>query len=108
MARIKTISVVESISGKIDSSENLVFSTRYGQVHAWEQRAYRGPYTQNQQQIKSIFSQAQAKATQDMADPEKRAEWEAIAKASDGRWKTARGAAFASYFAEIKEQQQSV
>ena len=35
-----------------------------------------------------------------MADPDKKAEWQEIATASHGRWKTARGAAFASYYAD--------
>jgi hypothetical protein len=36
-----------------------------------------------------------------MADLDKKAEWEAIAEASNGKYKTARGAAFAAYYAEI-------
>jgi hypothetical protein len=33
-----------------------------------------------------------------MADPEKKAEWQAVADASHGKFKTARGAAFAVYY----------
>lgn len=46
------------------------------------------------------FSQASSQASADMADPSKKAEWQDIADASNGKWKTARGAAFASYYAE--------
>ena len=33
-----------------------------------------------------------------MADPEKKEEWKEVADASSGKWKTPRGAAFASYY----------
>lgn len=36
MAKIETISVVDSISGKLDKNEKLVFSKRFGQTYAWE------------------------------------------------------------------------
>ena len=38
------------------------------------------------------------RAAADMADPEKNAEWQAVANASHGKFKTARGAAFAVYY----------
>lgn len=46
------------------------------------------------------FTTASAKASADMLDPEKKAEWKAIADASHGKYKTARGAAFAHYYQE--------
>lgn len=46
------------------------------------------------------FATATAQANADMADPEKKAEWKAIADASHGKYKTARGAAFAHYYKE--------
>lgn len=46
------------------------------------------------------FAQAATKAADDMADIDKKAEWQAIADASNGKYKTARGAAFAAYYAE--------
>lgn len=46
------------------------------------------------------FANASAKAAADMLDPEKKAEWQAIADASHGKYKTARGAAFAKYHNE--------
>ena len=38
-----------------------------------------------------------------MADPDKRAEWQEVADNSNGRYKTARGAALASYYADAIE-----
>ena len=42
-------------------------------------------------------------ASADMADPDKRAEWQDVADNSNGRYKTARGAALASYYADAIE-----
>lgn len=49
------------------------------------------------------FKSAAQKAAQDMADPDKKAEWQAIADASHGKIKTARGAAFRTYYNEENE-----
>ena len=42
------------------------------------------------------------KPSADMADPDKRAEWQEVADNSNGRYKTARGAALASYYADAE------
>lgn len=46
------------------------------------------------------FAQAARLASQDMEDIDKKAEWQAIADASNGKYKTARGAAFAAYYTQ--------
>ena len=100
MAKIETISVIEGIRGKLDGTENLVFSKRYGQTYAWEMRPSTKEPTANQLALRARFAAAASRASADMADPDKKAEWQEIATASHGRWKTARGAAFASYYAD--------
>ena len=100
MAKIETISVIEGIRGKLDGTENLVFSKRYGQTYAWEMRPSKKDPTMAQLAQQERFSQAASKAADDMADIDKKAEWQAIADASNGKYKTARGAAFAAYYAE--------
>lgn len=98
MAKIETISVIEAIRGKLDGSENLVFSKRYGNTYAWEMTPSTKPPTAAQVACQERFSTAATQASADMADPEKKEEWQAVAEASNGKWKTARGAAFASYY----------
>lgn len=46
------------------------------------------------------FATASTQAAQDMADPEKKAEWQEVANSSNGRYRTAYGAAFASYYSQ--------
>ena len=50
------------------------------------------------------FAWAASKAAEDMLDLEKKAEWQAVAEASHGKYKTARGAAFAAYYVEYVDQ----
>lgn len=47
------------------------------------------------------FAEAARRASADMLDLNKKAEWKAVAEASHGKYKTAYGAAFASYYTEI-------
>ena len=89
MAKIETISVVDGISGKLDKDERLVFSKRFGQTYAWEMTPSTQPPTAAQIAAQERFSIAATKAAADMADPEKKAEWQEIANASNGKWKIA-------------------
>ena len=98
MAKIETISVIEAIRGKLDGDENLVFSKRFGKTYAWEMTPSNLDPTAAQLAARERFSSAATQAAADMSDPEKKEEWQAIADASNGKWKTARGAAFASYY----------
>ena len=103
MAKIVPISLIESIHGKLDKDENFVFSKRYGNTHVWEVEPSKKEPTAAQLAVQSRFAEAAAQASADMKDPEKRAEWQEIAEASNGKWKTARGAAFASYYAAAED-----
>lgn len=104
MARIVPISLIESIHGKLDKDENFVFSKRYGSTHVWEVEPSDKEPTAAQLAVQARFSTAASQAAADMADPDKKAEWQDVADASNGKWKTARGAAFASYYAEAEAQ----
>ena len=103
MAKIDTISVIEGFRGKLDGTEKLVFSKRFGQTYAWEVKPSNHEPTAAQLTCMERFATAATQAATDMADPEKKEEWQAIAEASNGKWKTARGAAFASYYNKAAE-----
>lgn len=47
------------------------------------------------------FAEASTLANTDMQNPDKKAEWQMVADASNGKYKTARGAAFASYYNQV-------
>ena len=103
MAKIIPISLIESIHGKLDKDENFVFSKRYGNTHVWEVEPSQKEPTEKQLANRARFATAATQASADMADPDKRAEWQEVADNSNGRYKTARGAALASYYADAAE-----
>ena len=96
--KIDAISMIDGMSGKLNKKEKVVFSKRYGNIHAWEVENPKNDPTPAQLAAQARFSAAATKAAADMANPEKKAEWKEVAIASDGRYKTPRGAAFASYY----------
>lgn len=98
--KIDAISLIDGMSGKLNKKEKVVFSKRYGNIHAWEVEHSKKEPTAAQIIVRERFATAATKTAADMADPEKKAEWQAIADQSNGKYKTARGAAFASYYKE--------
>ncbi len=98
--KIDAISLIDGMSGKLNKKEKVVFSKRYGNIHAWEVEHTEQDPTAAQIAARTRFSTASTKAAADMADPEKKAEWQEVADASKGKYKTARGAAFASYYSQ--------
>ena len=102
MAKFNLAAPFEGVSGKLDKDDSLVFSQRYGATHAWEVEPSKKEPTANQLALRARFATAATQAAQDMADPDKRAEWQEVADASHGKYKTARGAAFASYYADAE------
>lgn len=100
--KINPVSLIEGMSGKLAKIEDVVFSRRYGNIHAWRVKAFRGPYSDKQLKVQDDFRKASELTAADMANPETKAEWELIAKQSKGKWKTARGAAFASHMKSIQ------
>ena len=103
MAKFNLSAPFEGVSGKLDKDDNLVFSQRYGATHAWEVEHSEKDPTPAQLAGRERFATAATQAAADMRDPEKKAEWQAIADASNGKHKTARGAAFASYYSQAIE-----
>ena len=98
MAKFNLSSPFEGVSGKLDKDDNLVFSQRYGETYAWEVETSRKAPTAAQLAVRERFATAAAQASADMADPEKKTEWKEVAANSNGKYKTPRGAAFASYY----------
>lgn len=81
----------------------IVVRTIYGNSYASPVTYSDKEPTAAQTEAMARFKSAAQKAAQDMADPEKKAEWQAIADASHGKIKTARGAAFRSYYNKENE-----
>lgn len=99
--KIDSVSLVNGMSGKLSKKDKIVFSNRYGNIHAWEMNAYKGPFTAAQEAKQQLFAEVAAAVRADLTDPEVKAQWEEVAKKSSGKYKTAYGAAFASKYKEM-------
>lgn len=76
----------------------IVVRTIYGNSYANPVTYSDADPTPAQLMAQSRFANATQLANADMQNPTKKAEWQAVADASHGKYKTARGAAFASYY----------
>ena len=76
--KIDAISLIDGMSGKLNKREKVVFSKRYGNIHAWEVEHNEQDPTAAQISARTRFSTAATKAAADMADPEKKAEWQEV------------------------------
>jgi hypothetical protein len=108
MARIQgSFPYVTELNGVFERKHKgdtaIVARTIYGNTVACKVTYSDKPATAAQTMAQERFASAQTKASADMKDPEKKAEWKAIADASHGKFKTARGAAFAHYYANGDE-----
>ncbi len=104
--KIETIGLVTAMRGKMNKKQKLVFSERYGNTHAWEVNHSTYDPTANQLVQRQTFAAAVASANRDLADTAQRQQWEAVARASNGKYKTARGAAIAHYIANPDSAQE--
>ena len=102
MAKFDLYAPFKGVSGKLDKEDDLVFSQRWGVTYAWEVEPSKKEPTMGQLAQQERFAEAASRAAADMLDLEKKLEWQAVAEASHGKYKTARGAAFASYYADAE------
>jgi hypothetical protein len=104
MAKVDYLNLdLDKVHGRVsrkNKRSGMYFCTRYGEQIAVKAEWQLQEPTAAQLAVRARFAEATQQANADMADPEKRAEWQEIADASNGKWKTARGAAFASYYAK--------
>ena len=80
----------------------LVFSTRYNTIVARLLNPAPDLVTKARLFHRTIFATATALALADMQDPDTKQYWQQVAISSDGKWKTARGAAFAHYYQKLR------
>lgn len=104
--KITSIGIISGMSGKLNKSEKVVFSNRYGNIHAWESNNPSGDPTEAQLANRELFAATITQVNADMADATKAAEWQAVADSSN-KWKTARGAAFSAHYASLKSEDNS-
>ncbi len=106
MSRVISNIITEGLSGSIGDNK-YTFRRCYDETYLVRKSTHdTSTLTDAQKAANARFKEAHRLALADMADPEKRAEWEAKAKASK-KYKTARGMAFAYYYALLGEAEAS-
>lgn len=104
MAEITTNSIIESISGKLDKDEQIVFRTRNGKKIAYVYHKKEHSPTENQTSYREIFRQASANAKADMENPKKLAHWQTIVANPDNKYTSPYFAALAHYIQQLKKK----
>ncbi|MCQ2344385.1 MAG: hypothetical protein MJ002_05620 [Paludibacteraceae bacterium] len=100
MAIAKPISLLKSISGKLNKKEDQVFYVKFGKNFVWTNR---GVHSFNATQLanQTILAQAAATVSTLLANPTQRATYEAAFKAQD-KYLTLQGFIMADQIAQIK------
>jgi hypothetical protein len=118
MARIKPISQIDSMSGKINRDDDLIYRTRNGQTHSYKlKNPYSGPLAESRKKAINLFAEASHRCTEEMNNPERLAFWKAeyerylrrlnrrfFAPKDEKKYDTLRGFILASLHAQLKEQ----
>ncbi len=110
MARIKTETPVKSIHGKLDKSDDVTFYHKKGnRQFAWKNSGVADDYQPSAAQTahRAKFAAVSALASEAIASPELKEQWQIVADNSDGKYTSAFGAAFAyewdNYEPEVQE-----
>lgn len=98
--------LIENFSGKF--GEITMVKSKRGIYARKSSEVMEMTATEKQLVYREAFKEAQARALADMKDANKKADWERVAKISNGRYLTPRSAAFAYYFEELKKDRKSV
>ena len=102
--KVTPISVISTMSGKLNPNQNVVFRTRNGKTSAYTFTPSTQPRTTGQLQGQTLFTQATALADADMKNPTAKSHWQEICTTSHGKWKSPRGAAYSHYYQQLKNQ----
>ena len=103
MAQITTNSIIDSISGKLDKNEQVVFRTRNGKKTAYILHKSEKEATESQLRYREIFRQASANAKADIANPKKLAQWQKVLADPNNKHTSPYFAALAHHIQQLKK-----
>ncbi len=104
MAQVTTLSIIDSISGKLDKNEKIVFRTRNGKKTAYIHHKSEKSATEAQNTYREIFRQASANAKADMENPKKLAQWKKVAADPENKYTSSYFAALTHYIKQLKKK----
>ena len=103
MAQITTNSIIDSISGKLDKNEQVVFRTRNGKKTAYILHKSEKEATESQLRYREIFRQASANAKADIANHKKLAQWQKVVADPNNKHTSPYFAALAHHIQQLKK-----
>lgn len=106
MAIVKPNSIVTCIRGKLSKKDDVVFYWKYGKNFVWRNEGFHGPYSADQLDAQSLFSQAVAAKTTALANPTQAAQYRANFKAQS-KYQTFSGYLMAECIKQIKLARQN-
>ena len=98
MSKVKDNLVTEGLSGKI--GHRYCFRSKNGKTILYRLGIRSGEMTDAQLEAQEKFKLASQQARADLANPSKKAEWEAVAQSSS-KFSTAYGAAMSHYYGTL-------
>ena len=104
MAKIDVITPFYTISGKLNKKDEMVFRTRNGKTSQYKMK--NPEFAGNEKQMKQLdlVKKANMLVSEEFKSIERKMYWKSVADDVSNKYKTARGAAFAHFLAELKRE----
>ena len=102
MAKVDLNSPFWNISGKISKNDDVVYRTRNGKTSQYKMNMPVFGGSDKQLKHQELVRKANQLVSEELKIEERKKYWQSVAEDNENRYKTARGAAFAYFLAELK------
>jgi hypothetical protein len=102
MAKVDLNSPFWNISGKISKNDNVVYRTRNGKTSQYKMNMPVFGGSDKQLKHQELVRKANQLVSEELKIEERKKYWQSVAEDDENSYKTARGAAFAYFLAELK------
>lgn len=104
MAKVDVTDPFYTISGKLNKKDEMVFRTRNGKTSQYKMK--NPEFTGSEKQMKQLdlVKKANMLVSEEIKSVERKMYWKTVAEDESNKYKTARGAAFAHFLAELKSE----
>ncbi len=106
MAKVDTTSPFYTISGKLNKKDEMVFRTRNGKTSHYKMNKPKFGCSEKQIKQLDLVKKANLLISEEFKNIERKMYWKSVAEDESNQYKTARGAAFAHFLAELKHEKQ--
>ena len=104
MAKTDLEKPFDAVSGQLDKKKGIVFRTRYGKTSMYKMNKPMCGNSEKQLKNQELVREANRLVSEEFKDFERKMYWKTVAEDVSNKYKTARGAAFAHFLAELKRE----